>query len=84
MILQSSENSKTNKGRDVNTLGGSTLGLLREIRNFVLFRIHGCALQRSLNEDINFCFILLPQKLSDDDDAYSLLYHGRFWHFTLF
>ena len=61
MILQSSENSKTNRERDVNTLGGNTLGLLREVHNFVLFRIHGCVLQRSLNENINFCFILLPQ-----------------------
>ena len=45
--------------RDVNTLGGNTLGLLREVRNFVLFRIHGCVEQRSLNENIFFvlyCF----------------------------
>ena len=46
----------------MNTLGGNTLGLLREVRNFVLFRIHGCMVQRSLNENIIFCFILLPQK----------------------
>ena len=87
MILQSSGNPKRNTHRDVNTLGGNTLGLLREVRNFVLFKIYGCVIQRSLNENINFCFILLSQKLSDDDDdddAYSLLYHGRFWHFTPF
>ena len=48
----------------MNTLGGNTLGLLREVRNFVLFRIHGCMVQRSLNENIIFCFILLPRKLS--------------------
>ena len=62
MILQSSENSKRNRERDMNTLGGNTLGLLREVRNFVLFKIHGCVVQRSLNENMNFCFILLPQK----------------------
>ena len=67
MILQSSENSKANRGRDMNTLGGSTLGLLREVCNFVIFRIHGCVLQRSLNEDINFCFILLPQNFHKGD-----------------
>ena len=49
MILQSSENSKRNRERDVNTLGGNTLGLLREVHNFVLFRIHGCVVQQSLN-----------------------------------
>ncbi|KAM3750808.1 hypothetical protein ACB098_04G062000 [Castanea mollissima] len=32
----SSENLKRNRERDVNTLGGNTLGLLREVRNFVL------------------------------------------------
>ena len=45
--------------RDVNTLGGNTLGLLRKVRNFVLFRIHGCVIQQSLNENIFFvlyCF----------------------------
>ena len=30
------------------------LGLLREVRNFVLFRIHGCVVQRSLNKNIIF------------------------------
>ena len=54
MILQSSENSKRNRERDVNTLGGNTLGLLREVRTFVLFRIHGCVVQQSLNENIIF------------------------------
>ena len=48
----------------MNTLGGNTLGLLREVRNFVLFKIHGCVVQRSLNENMNFCFILLQQKFS--------------------
>ena len=59
VILQSSENSKRNRERDVNTLGDSTLGLLREVCNFILFRIHGCVVQRSLNENIIFvlyCF----------------------------
>ena len=63
MILQSFENSKTNGERDMNTLGGNALGLLREIHNFVLFRIHGYVVQRSLNENIIFCFIVLSQKL---------------------
>ena len=54
MILQSSENSERNRERDVNTLGGNTLGLLREVRNFILFRIHGCVVQQSLNENIIF------------------------------
>ena len=54
MILQSSENSKRNRERDVNTLGGNTLGLLREARNFVLFRIYDYVVQRSLNENIIF------------------------------
>ena len=54
MILQSSENPKRNTKRDVNSLGGNTLGLLREVGNFVLFRIYGCVVQRSLNENINF------------------------------
>ena len=61
VILQSFENSKRNRERDVNTLGGNTLGLLREVRNFDLFIIHSCVVQRSLNENIVFCFILLPQ-----------------------
>ena len=59
MILQSFENPKRNRERDVNTFGGNTLGLLREVHNFVLFRIYGCVVQRSLNENINFvlyCF----------------------------
>ena len=64
MILQSSKNPKRNTQRDVNTLGGNTLGLLREVYNFVLFRHHDYVVQQSLNENINFCFILLPQKLS--------------------
>ena len=54
MILQSSENPKRNRERNVNTLEGNTLELLREVRNFVLFKIHGCVVQRSLNENINF------------------------------
>ena len=48
----------------MNTLGGNTLGLLREVHNFVLFRIHGCVVQRSLNENMIFCFTLLQQKFS--------------------
>ena len=48
----------------MNTLGGNTLGLLREVRNFVLFRIYGCVVQQSLNENMIFRFILLPQKFS--------------------
>ena len=63
VILQTSGNSKRNRERDVNTLGGNTPGLLREVHNFVLFRIHGCVVQRSLNENMIFCFILFPQKL---------------------
>ena len=64
MILQSSENSKRNREKDVNTLGGNTLGLLREICNFILFRIHGCIVQRSLNENIIFVLYCFRQKLS--------------------
>ena len=43
----------------MNTLGGNTLELLRQVRNFVLFRIHDCVVQRSLTKNINFvlyCF----------------------------
>ena len=54
VILKSSENSKRNRERDVNTLGGNTLGLLREVHNFILFRIHGCVVQRFLNKNIIF------------------------------
>ena len=64
VILQFSENSKRNRERDMNTLGGNTLGLLREVPNFVLFRIYGCVVQQSLNENMIFRFILLPQKFS--------------------
>ena len=64
MILQSSENSKRNREKDVNTLGGNTLGLLREICNFILFRIHGYIVQRSLNENIIFVLYCFRQKLS--------------------
>ena len=53
VLLQSSESSRERE-RDVNTLGGNTLGLLREVCNFVLFRIHGCVIQRSLNENMIF------------------------------
>ena len=77
VILQSSENSKRNRERDVNTLGGNTLGLLREVRNFILFRIHGCVVQWSLNENIIFCFILLPQKFSVVSEQ-TTINHG-FW-----
>ena len=45
-------------------------GLLREVRNFVLFRTHDCVVQRPLMKKkiyiyiyIFFFFILLPQKL---------------------
>ena len=58
MILQSSENSKEIE-RDMNTLEDNTLGLLREVRNFILFRIHSCIVQWSLNKNIIFilyCF----------------------------
>ena len=75
MILQSSENPKRNKERDVNTTGGNTHGLLREVHNFVLFRHHDYVVQQSLNENINFCFILLPQKLSVVSEQ-STLNHG--------
>ena len=37
------------------------LGLLREVRNFVLFKIHCYVVQRTLNKNINFYFILLSQ-----------------------
>ena len=47
----------------MNTLGGNTLGLLREVRNFVLFRIYGCVVQRSLNENINFVLYYFCKKL---------------------
>ena len=48
----------------MNTTGGNTHGLLREVHNFVLFRIYGCVVQRSLNENMIFHFILLSQKFS--------------------
>ena len=50
---------ETERKRDMNTLGGNTLGLLREVRNFILFKIHSCVVQQSLNENIIFvlyCF----------------------------
>ena len=31
--------------RDVNTLGGNTLELLKDIHNFFLFKIHGYVVQ---------------------------------------
>ena len=43
----------------MNTLEGNTLGLLREVHNFILFRIYDCVVQPSLNENIIFvlyCF----------------------------
>ena len=57
MILQSFENSKRNREKDENTLGGNTLGLLRVVSNFVLFKTHGCVVQRSLNENIILFYI---------------------------
>ena len=69
----------------MNTLGGNMLGLLREVRNFVLFRIHGCVGQRSLNENIIFCFKMPPQKFSLRDGA--RLYgatRGRGWDKKIF
>ena len=63
MILQSSENSKKkNKERDMNTLRGNIIGLLREVRNFVLFRIYDYVVQRSLNENINFVLYIAYAK----------------------
>ena len=63
VILQSSENPKRNRERerDMNTLGGNTLGLLREVYNFVLFRIYSCVVQQSLNENINFVLYCLRE-----------------------
>ena len=46
----------------MNTLGGNTLGLLREVYNFVLFRIYGCVVQQSLNENINFVLYIAYAK----------------------
>ena len=62
MILQSSKNPKRNTHRDVNTLGGNTLGLLREVCNFVLFRHHDCVVQQSLNEKYKFLFYIASVK----------------------
>ena len=36
----------------MNTFKGNTFRLLRKVRNFVLFRIHDCVVQRFLNENI--------------------------------
>ena len=36
----------------MNTFEGNTFRLLRKVRNFVLFRIHDCVVQRFLNENI--------------------------------
>ena len=36
----------------MNTFEGNTFRLLRKVRNFVLFRIHDCVVQRFLNEII--------------------------------
>ena len=63
--------------RDVNTLGGNTHGLLREICNFILFRIHDCVVKRSLNWKYIFCFILLRQKFSVVSEQ-TTINHG-FW-----
>ena len=42
------------------------LGLLREICNFILFKIHGCIVQQSLNFDrkYKFLFYIVNPKLS--------------------
>ena len=54
--------------RDMNTLGGNTCRLLREVHNFVLFIIHSCVVQRSLNENIIFIWYHHGQDWRDHFD----------------
>ena len=42
----------------MNTFEGNTFRLLRKVRNFVLFRIHDCVVQRFLNEIIIIIIII--------------------------
>ena len=42
----------------MNTFKGNTFRLLRKVRNFVLFRIHDCVVQRFLNEIIIIIIII--------------------------
>ena len=42
----------------MNTFEGNTFRLLRKVRNFVLFRIHDCVVQRFLNENIIIIIII--------------------------
>ena len=53
----------------MNTLGGNVLGLLGEVHNFVLFRIHGCAVQRSLNKKYDFLFYIASAKVISHEVA---------------
>ena len=58
VILQSSENSKRNRERG-EYLGRQHAWVAKRGTQFVLFRIHGCVVQRSLNENMIFvlyCF----------------------------
>ena len=43
----------------MNTFEGNTFRLLRNVRNFVLFRIHDCVVQRFLNEIIIIIIIII-------------------------
>ena len=57
------------KERDMNTLGGNTCGLLKEVHNFVLFIIHSCVVQQqSLNENIIFIWYHHGQDWRDHFD----------------
>ena len=60
-LLKTQKETERERERDMNTLGGNTLGLLREVYNFVLFRIYGCVVQQSLNENINFVLYCLRE-----------------------
>ena len=42
----------------MNTFEGNTFRLLRKVRNFVLFRIHDCVVQRFLKEIIIIIIII--------------------------
>ena len=71
----------------MNTLGGNTLGLLREICNFILFRIHGCVVQRSLNKNIIFVLYCFRKSFHEDTPADAYRYtitFGNGFKFNLY
>ena len=70
---------KRERERDVNTLRGNMLGLLKKIYNFILFKIYGYVVQQFLNVNINFYFILFPQNFRNENiNFYFILFTQNF------